>query len=226
MVGPKSIYTISGGTVQASGGLYIERAADTELLQLCREGKLAFILSSRQVGKSSLMVNTAQQLEKEEIRSAIVDLSGIGVNVTVEQWYVGILTEIANSLGLQTEIFPWWEKQGKLLGPAQRLSNFFRDVLLKKIKGNVILFFDEIDSTLSIAEKLGTSVSDDFFAALRAVYNARPTTPEFERLSFVLIGVASPGELISDNRRTPFNIGQRVEVRIEAWSPTISGMGL
>jgi hypothetical protein len=212
MAEPKSIYAVSGGTVQASGGLYIERAADAELLQLCRDGKLAFILSSRQVGKSSLMVNTAQQLGKKGIRSAIVDLSGIGVNVTVEQWYVGILTEIANSLELQTEIFPWWEKQGKLLGPAQRLSNFFRDVLLKEIKDRVILFFDEIDSTLSIAEKLGTSVSDDFFAALRAVYNARPTTPDFERLSFVLIGVASPSELIADNRRTPFNIGERVDV--------------
>src|SRR5690242_19129133 len=108
MAEPKSIYAVSGGTVQASGGLYIERAADAELLQLCRDGKLAFILSSRQVGKSSLMVNTAQQLGKKGIRSAIVDLSGIGVNVTVEQWYVGILTEIANSLELQTEIFPWW----------------------------------------------------------------------------------------------------------------------
>src|SRR5688500_14282201 len=104
MAEPKSIYAV-GGAVQASGGLYLERTADTELLQLCRAGKLAFILSSRQVGKSSLMVHTAQQLEKENIRSAIVDLSAIGVTVSAEEWYLGILNEIANSLGLQTDIF-------------------------------------------------------------------------------------------------------------------------
>ena len=204
MAEQKSIYTV-GGAVQAGSGVYIERAADTELLELCRAGKFAFILSSRQVGKSSLMVRTAQQLEKENIRSAIVDLSAIGVNISAEEWYIGILNEITNSLGLQTDIFGWWSEHARL-GPAQRLGNFFRDVLLQEVKGRVILFFDEIDSTLSIP------FSDDFFATLRAIYNARPTTPDFERLSFVLIGVASPSDLISDSKRTPFNIGQRVDL--------------
>src|SRR4026208_130764 len=83
MAEQKSIYTV-GGTVQAGGGVYIERAADKELLELCRAGELAFILSSRQVGKSSLMVRTAQKLQKENIRSAIVDLSAIGINISAE----------------------------------------------------------------------------------------------------------------------------------------------
>ena len=52
----QSIYTV-GGTVQAGGGIYIPREADNELLELCRAGEFAFILSSRQVGKSSLMEN-------------------------------------------------------------------------------------------------------------------------------------------------------------------------
>jgi hypothetical protein len=72
-----SIYTV-GGTVQAGGGIYIKRKADDELLGHCRAGEFAFILSSRQVGKSSLMVRTAQQLEQEGIRSVIIDLSSIG----------------------------------------------------------------------------------------------------------------------------------------------------
>ena len=69
-----------------------------------------------------------------------------------------------------------------------------------------MIFFDEIDSTLSIP------FSDDFFAALRAIYNIRPMAPDFFRLSFVLIGVATPNDLISDPKRTPFNIGRRVEL--------------
>lgn len=198
------IYTV-GGTVQAGGGFYIKRKADDDLLKYCRASEFAFILSSRQVGKSSLMVRTAQQLDREGIRSVIIDLSSFGVKISAEEWFLGILNEVSNTLNLQTDIFSWWSSRSAL-GPAQRLTMFFRDVLLKEVSAPVVLFFDEIDSTLSIP------FSDDFFAALRSIYNARSTTPEFKRLSFVMIGVATPSDLIADSSRTPFNIGYRVDL--------------
>ena len=50
-----------------------------------------------------------------------------------------------------------------------------------------------------------------------------------QRLSFVLIGVETPSELIGDPRRTPFNIGQRVDLidftYMEA-IPLADGLGL
>lgn len=198
------IYTV-GGAVQAGGGIYIPRKADDELLAYCRVSEYAFILSSRQVGKSSLMIRTARQLESENIRSVIIDLSGIGVKISADQWYLGILNVIAKTLKLKTNLFAWWA-EGAGLGPAQQMTNFFSDVLLKEVSQPVVLFFDEIDSTLSIP------FADDFFAALRSVYNARSTTPEFKRLSFVMIGVATPSDLIADEKRTPFNIGHRVDL--------------
>ncbi|MFN8383423.1 MAG: GH25 family lysozyme [Anaerolineales bacterium] len=200
----QTIYTV-GGTVQAGSGFYIKRKADDELLEYCRAGEFAFILSSRQVGKSSLMVRTAQQLEKENIRSVIIDLSSIGVKISADEWYLGILNDISNTLNLQTDIFSWWSERAGL-GPAQRLTNFFRDVLLKEVSEPAVIFFDEIDSTLSIP------FADDFFAALRAIYNARSTVADFKRLSFVMIGVATPSDLIADDKRTPFNIGHRVDL--------------
>jgi len=216
----QTIYTV-GGTVQAGGGIYIPRKADDDLLTLCRAGELAFILSSRQVGKSSLMVRTARQLESEGIHSVMIDLSAIGVKISQDEWYLGILNEIATTLNLEADIFAWWAQYAGL-GPAQKLSNFFRDVLLKEINERVVLFFDEIDSTLSIP------FADDFFAALRAVYNARATTPDFKRLSFVLVGVATPSDLISDSKRTPFNIGQRVDLNdftLDEAMPFAQGLG-
>ncbi len=201
----QTIYTV-GGTVQAGGGVYIKRKADDELLELCKQGEFAFILSSRQVGKSSLMVHTAQELAADNICSVIIDLSALGTSITQEEWYLGILNEIQSSLNLEADIFGWWQQYSQL-GPAQRLTNFFKDILLTEVKEQVVLFFDEIDSTLSIP------FSDDFYVALRAVYNARSTTPDFKRLSFVLVGVAAPSDLISDSRRTPFNIGRRVEIK-------------
>ncbi|MGH9851111.1 MAG: AAA-like domain-containing protein, partial [Blastocatellia bacterium] len=53
------------------------------------------------------------------------------------------------------------------------------------------------------------------------MYNARATTPEFKRLSFVLIGVATPGDLIRDPQRTPFNIGQRVDLNDFAFAEAL-----
>src|SRR5262249_10618644 len=37
--------------------------------------------------------------------------------------------------------------------------------------------------------------------------------PAFQRLTFCLLGVASPSDLIRDVRLTPFNIGRRIELR-------------
>ena len=62
------IYTV-GGTVQANQkGLYIPRCADQELLNLCRQSKFAYVLTPRQMGKSSLMIRTAERLIDEGIR--------------------------------------------------------------------------------------------------------------------------------------------------------------
>ncbi|HMT21765.1 MAG TPA: AAA-like domain-containing protein, partial [Promineifilum sp.] len=67
--------------------------------------------------------------------------------------------------------------------------------------------FDEIDSTLSLA------FTDDFFAALRSLYNERAINPRYDRLTFVLLGVAAPTNLIKDRNRTPFNVGTPVDLK-------------
>lgn len=69
-----------------------------------------------------------------------------------------------------------------------------------------MIFVDEIDSTI------GLPFADDFFAAFRACFNARAIEPAFERLTFVLLGVATPDQLIQDPARTPFNIGKRIDL--------------
>lgn len=199
-----SLYTV-GGTVQAGSGLYIPRRADEELLTLCRVGVFVYVLTSRQMGKSSLMVRTAEQLAAEGITSIIIDLTEIGVEVTTEQWYLGLLIKLEDQLTLQTKVVDWWQAHAHL-GITQRLTIFFREILLAEIATRVVIFIDEIDTTLSLL------FTDDFYAAIRYLYNARAFVSEFQRLSFVLLGVATPSDLISDPERTPFNVGQRVDL--------------
>lgn len=54
--------------------------------------------------------------------------------------------------------------------------------------------------------------TDEFFAGIRELYNRRSRDPELERLTFCLLGVASPSDLISDTLTTPFNIGRRIDL--------------
>ncbi len=198
------LYTV-GGTVQASGGVYLRRRADDELLELCRDGVHAHVLTSRQMGKSSLMVNTAQALSAEGTHCVILDLSQLGTRLEAEAWYLGILTTVEEELELETDAIGWWRERAHL-GPSQRLTQFFEEVVMPEVDGRVVVFVDEIDTTLSL------DFADDFFAAVRYLHNSRSRVPELAHLSFVLIGVATPGELIQDPERTPFNIGERVEL--------------
>lgn len=74
-------------------------------------------------------------------------------------------------------------------------------------KGRVVIFIDEIDATLSLPFS-----RDDFFAAVRAFYNRRAERTHNQQVTFCLLGVAAPGDLIADPTRTPFNIGRAIRL--------------
>ncbi|MEI6047243.1 MAG: AAA-like domain-containing protein, partial [Chloroflexota bacterium] len=194
-----------GGTVQAGGGLYLSRQADQQLLEYCRAGEFVSVLSTRQVGKSSLMARAAEQLTQDGARPVMLDLTQIGAPEEAEIWYQSLLTLLEDQLSLETNSDIWWKEHSQL-SHTERLTLFFQKVVLVEITAPVVIFIDEIDYTL----KLG--YSDDFFAAIRYFYNGRVQIPEFKRLSFVLIGVASAADLITDPTRTPFNISKRVDL--------------
>ncbi|MFM7425197.1 MAG: AAA-like domain-containing protein, partial [Elainella sp.] len=221
MAKPK-IYT-TGGTVQVDNGIYLEREADQELLDLCLEGKFAYILACRQIGKSSLMVKTAKKLSEKGIRSLIIDLSGHGFSsTTAEHWYQTILFVMNRELRLKVDTDQWWQSYS-YLSFTQRLLLFFEEVLLVKISKPVVIFIDEID----VARQL--TFSDDFFAAIRYVYNNRHSISAFERLSFVLIGAVTPSNLIRNPNITPFNIGHPVSLTdftLKEAMPLADGLGV
>ncbi|MBW4661826.1 MAG: AAA-like domain-containing protein [Drouetiella hepatica Uher 2000/2452] len=122
-----SVYTV-GGTVQANErGLYIPREADGELLRLCRESTFAYVLTPRQMGKSSLMIRTAEQLIEDGSRVVIIDLTQVGTQVSAAEWYRGVLALVAEQLELTSGIAEWWEAQSHL-GVTQRLTQFFQQV--------------------------------------------------------------------------------------------------
>ncbi len=204
--GAKRRVRFQAGGALGEGALYVERAADRELPEALRRGELCYVLATRQIGKSSLRLRTTRRLVAEGIACVTIDLTALGTeNTSAETWYVGLTAEIALGLDLPPPD-DFWEKH-KALGPVHAFSRYMEDEVLAGVAGRVVIFIDEIDATLSLP-----FARDDFFAAVRAFYIRRADRPENERLTFCLLGVAAPGDLISDPTRTPFNIGRAIHL--------------
>src|SRR5207249_7672215 len=93
------------------------------------------------------------------------------------------------------------------LSPLQRWLGALQGIVLARTEGPLVIAVDEIDAVRSLSFS-----TDEFFAAIRDCYNRRSQDPEFARLTYCLLGVATPSDLIRDTRTTPFNIGRRVEL--------------
>ena len=199
-------FYITGGTLRRDAPCYVERGADAELYEGLRQGRFCYVLTARQMGKSSLMVQTAARLREDGIGVAVLDLTAIGQNLTAEQWYGGLMIQMGPQLELEEELEAFRRAEQRL-GPLQRWAQGLRQVVVPRYPGRVVVFIDEIDAVRSLPFQ-----TDELFAVIREFYNSRTQDRELERLSFCLLGVATPSDLIRDTRTTPFNVGERIEL--------------
>ncbi len=196
-----------GGSLTFNAPTYVVRQADRHLYKAIRRGQYCHILCPRQVGKSSLRVQMSQRLQGEGFVCAAIDLSEIGNRqITAEQWYAGFTYALLSQLKLlqAVDLREWWRKY-QYLPPIQRLGLLIEQTVLTQISDSIVVFIDEIDSVLNLPFEM-----DDFFIFLRACFNKRTESSDYQRLTFVLLGVATPTQLIESKDQTPFNIGQAI----------------
>lgn len=197
-----------GGALLQDVSSYVTRDSDRQLFEALKAGEFCYVLNSRQMGKSSLMVRTLAQLQESGWKGIILDFSAKDTQSDQPSfWYNGIVNQLNNHFKLlDLGNFRTWLKERDFISPVERLGEFIETVLLPGIIEPIIIFVDEIDSTL------GLPFTDDFFALIRACYNRRAEKSDYKRLTFALLGVAAPSELIGDTKRTPFNIGKSIDL--------------
>ena len=205
---PTEFYRM-GGALPQNVPSYVTRGSDRKLYEALKAGEFCYVLNSRQMGKTSLMVRTLAKLQTDSWAGIIIDFSAKDSQVDKpDQWYDGIINQLNRQFDLlDRPAFRSWLKERDFIAPVERLAEFIETVLLPSRESPIAVFIDEIDSTL------GLPFTDDFFALIRACYNKRAENPDYRRLTFALLGVAAPSELIGDAKRTPFNIGESIDLK-------------
>src|SRR5436309_5153190 len=172
MSAPAIPFYVTGGTLQPDAPSYVERQADHDLHAALRRGEFCYVLTSRQMGKSSLMVHTAARLRKEGGAVVVLDLTAVGQNLSAEQWYGGLLRRVGRQLDpdgdLEEVLEEFWFHREERVGPLERWMQALDQLVLPQVTERIVIFIDEIDAVRSLPFS-----ADEFFAAIRECYNRR-----------------------------------------------------
>lgn len=191
-----------GGPVDPTEHLYVTRDADREFVDLLNRGEFVNIVTSRQMGKTSLVYHAMAQLTPQGYRFAYCDLATLRSESDPRRYFKTLVGELARELKLDIDLEAFWAQRASR-AVSQGFIDFFRQALAN-LAGPVVVVLDEIDSTLEL------QFTDDLFTAIRSIYTGRPREASLKRLSFCLVGVATPNELIKNRRSTPYNIGRTI----------------
>ena len=195
-----------GSPLHAVRAGYVRRRADDLLYEAVRAGRYAHVIAPDRSGKSSLVAATAARLEHNGFHVAVLDLEQIGdrdAGLDAGRWYYNVAYRLLRQLRIRYDLQPWWQDKS-ILSNAQRLSEFYAEVILQNLQQRVVIFIDEIQCIEDLA------FADQLLASVRSAHNARATDPDFARLTFVLLGECDPLILVNHAEHSPFNVTQSI----------------
>ena len=218
-------FFVAGGPVGPDRACYVRRDTDRQLLGRLAAGDYCHVIAPRFSGKSSLVARAASELREQGALAAIVDLSQLGSrdgSTEVGRWYYGLAYRVVRDLRLKLDLQAWWRERMPL-SPAQRLGEFFWEIVLGATRAPVTIFLDEIDSVEQV------DYVTELFSIVRGCHDARAGEPEYQRLTFVLLGAALPAGKAARAGLAAAEISMRLELpdfSFDEARPLAEGLGL
>lgn len=185
--------------------LYVNRNADRQISDIISDmGRPGYVLVSRQMGKTNLLLNAKRTLGNDNDKFIYIDLSNVfDDEQSCFQNIIDLAIETNENYEEASAIISNSRKELDNFPPHKLHLNELR-TLLKFTKGKLVIILDEIDALTK------TIYSDKIFAQIRSIYFSRVNFPELERLTYILSGVVEPTEIIKDPKISPFNIGEKI----------------
>jgi hypothetical protein len=113
-------FYVAGGTLPPNASSYVVRQADTDLLSTLLKGEFCYVLNTRQMGKSSLMIRTAAKLREQGMTVAVLDLTAVGAELCrPNNGTTACSCRSGEQLHLEDELDDSGREHGNL-GPRQR----------------------------------------------------------------------------------------------------------
>ncbi len=199
------------GTMDPESKFYVTRTGDAICArELERQGVTIAIKAPRQVGKSSLLVRTAEQAAQNGREVAFLDFQLLDEDILNDPaaFFKGFCHWVADELDLDDTVEEFWHGG---LGNVQLCTKYMRRHILKALGRPLMLAMDEVD------RMLGCPFRSDFFGMLRAWHNSRRGGNVWRKLDLLLVISTEPYLLIDDLKQSPFNVGE--VVRLEDFSP-------
>ncbi len=197
-----------GGAIRAQSTFYVERRADRDLEReiLKPAGTTTTIRAPRQTGKTSLLIRGITKAKQANHKLVHLDFERVGNAVfqTPDTLLRYLAETMVRKLRLDLpEINKAWDDS---LPPADKLNYLLEDYVLPAVESPILLALDEVERLLK------TSYHDDIFSMIRFWHNSRASDELWEKLNIVMVISTEPHLLIQDTYRSPFNVGQRLEL--------------
>ena len=184
---------------------YVERDADRQLKSIIDEmERPGYVLVSRQMGKTNLLLHTKEIYENDREVYVYIDFSTVD-DLNERDFFRNV---IDTAIETHYEIFNEANAIISSLRQESNLSNqkqYIREIrILLRYVDKLVFIFDEIDALTK------TNYSDKVFSQIRSDYFQRVNFRELHKLTYILSGVIEPKDIIKNPNISPFNIGQKI----------------
>jgi AAA-like domain/TIR domain len=194
--------------VDFKSDMYVVRDSDKRAENMIQTEQVTITIKGPdQRGKSSLlfrMLDTAKRAGKEVV---FIDfqLTHRKTLSDEDRFFRVFCSRISDELDLEDKTEEYWSKPRD---NSERCTLYMRKHILHRIGEETTLVL-AIDETESVAD---ADFSDNFYTMLRNWHERRGWIPELQRLDMVFVVSTEPYRLIKDDKISPFNVGDPIEL--------------